>query len=135
MSETHPEIAAVLAGESDGCIITGDCLEVMAGMPDSSVDCIITDVPYNCSQKSNGLRRLDYGAWDKGFRYKPAVIAMRRVLRCSMAVWCGETQLSGILLMLRQGHCFLNSPNPPPLQRNSYHCLQRHPPKRHRQKV
>ncbi len=29
----YPEIDAVLAGESDGCIINGDCLEVMAEIP------------------------------------------------------------------------------------------------------
>jgi len=42
----YPEIAAVLAGESEGVIICGDCLEVMAGMPDGCVDAVVTDPPY-----------------------------------------------------------------------------------------
>ena len=29
----YPEIDAVLSGESEGCIVCGDCLEVMAGTP------------------------------------------------------------------------------------------------------
>jgi len=42
----HPDIAAVLSGESDGCIVTGDCLEIMADMPDGCVDLVCTDPPY-----------------------------------------------------------------------------------------
>ena len=45
----HSDIAAVLAGESDGCIITGDCLEIMADMPDGCVDAVVTDPPYGCT--------------------------------------------------------------------------------------
>ena len=40
------EIKAVLDGESDGCIVCGDCLEIMAGMPDGCVDAVVTDPPY-----------------------------------------------------------------------------------------
>jgi len=50
----YPEIDAVLAGESDGCIITGDCLEVMAGMPDGCVDAVVTDPPYGHNNNNNG---------------------------------------------------------------------------------
>ncbi len=42
----YPEIDAVLAGESDGCIVCGDCLEVMADMPDGCVDAVVSDPPY-----------------------------------------------------------------------------------------
>jgi DNA modification methylase len=41
----NSEIEAVLAGESEGCIVQGDCLEVMAGMPDGCC-VVITDPPY-----------------------------------------------------------------------------------------
>ena len=43
---TYPEIDAVLAGESEGCIVCGDCLEVMADMPDGCADAVVTDPPY-----------------------------------------------------------------------------------------
>ena len=42
----HPDIAAVLAGESEGAIVHGDCLSVMADMPDGCVDLVCTDPPY-----------------------------------------------------------------------------------------
>jgi site-specific DNA-methyltransferase (adenine-specific) len=41
------EIKAVLDGESEGCIVQGDCLEVMADMPDGAVDISVTSPPYN----------------------------------------------------------------------------------------
>ena len=54
----HPDIAAVLAGESDGCIVCGDNLDVMRGMDECSVDTIITDPPY-------GLKFMGK-SWDHG---------------------------------------------------------------------
>lgn len=42
----HPDIAAVLAGESEGAIVCDDCLSVMADMPDGCVDAVVTDPPY-----------------------------------------------------------------------------------------
>lgn len=36
-------------------IIQGDCLEVIKDIPDKSVDCIITDPPYNLLKKQGSL--------------------------------------------------------------------------------
>ncbi len=47
------EIQNVLEGESAGCIVCGDCLDVMQDMPDGCVQCCVTSPPYW------GLR--DYG--------------------------------------------------------------------------
>ena len=54
----HPEIAAVIAGESEGCIVTGDCLEIMADMPDGCVDAVVTDPPYGIAIESHGQNFL-----------------------------------------------------------------------------
>jgi hypothetical protein len=43
----HPDIQAVLDGESEGCIIQGDCLEVMADMPEGCWDEIGLGVCYS----------------------------------------------------------------------------------------
>jgi site-specific DNA-methyltransferase (adenine-specific)/modification methylase len=57
----------------------GDCIEIMKSMPDNSVDCIITDPPYNISKEGNKIQRnyehynwdrrsdigLDFGEWDR----------------------------------------------------------------------
>jgi len=52
----HPDIAAVLSGESEGCIVCGDCLEIMADMPDGCVDAVVTDAPYGVG--------IDYASFD-----------------------------------------------------------------------
>lgn len=38
-------------------IICGDCLEVMKEIPDNSVDLVLTDPPYNISQKDRIIDR------------------------------------------------------------------------------
>lgn len=52
-------------------VTQGDCLEVMKGIKDGSVDLLLTDPPYNVSQKSNfhtmGRKGVDFGEWDKEF--------------------------------------------------------------------
>jgi len=60
-------------------IICGDCLKILPKIPDNSVDLIITDPPYNISQKGKSISRksmratsmkrnmdikLDFGDWD-----------------------------------------------------------------------
>jgi len=53
----YPEIDAVLAGESEGCIVHGDCLEVMAEMPDGGIDALVTDPPYGTEELGGGYGR------------------------------------------------------------------------------
>jgi site-specific DNA-methyltransferase (adenine-specific) len=54
----NDEIKSVLDGESEGCIVQGDCLEVMADMPDGCVDAAITSPPYNMGGNSLGYQPL-----------------------------------------------------------------------------
>jgi site-specific DNA-methyltransferase (adenine-specific) len=48
-----------------------DCIEGMTFIPENSVDLLLTDPPYNVSQKSNfhtmGRKGVDFGEWDKEF--------------------------------------------------------------------
>ncbi|PRS47588.1 site-specific DNA-methyltransferase [Bacillus sp. MZGC1] len=48
-----------------------DCLEGMHLIPNESIDLVLTDPPYNVSQKSNfqtmGRKGIDFGEWDKEF--------------------------------------------------------------------
>jgi len=50
-------------------LLKGDCLELMEGMPEKSVDLVLTDPPYNISVKNNfstmGRLGIDFGEWDK----------------------------------------------------------------------
>ena len=46
----NPDIQSVLDGESEGCIVCGDCLEIMKDMPDGCVDAVITDPPFGAGR-------------------------------------------------------------------------------------
>jgi len=43
----NDEIQAVLAGESQGCVLCGDCLDMMKEIPDGAVDIALTDPPFS----------------------------------------------------------------------------------------
>lgn len=42
----HPDVAAVLSGEKRWCVINSDCRDVLARIPDMSIDHIISDPPF-----------------------------------------------------------------------------------------
>jgi len=93
----NPEIQAVLDGKSDGCIVCGDCLEVMRDWPDGCVGLVLTDVPYNeVNRGSNGLRNLDKGLADAA-KFDWGVFGdMATLSSGSVYVWCGTEQVSRI---------------------------------------
>jgi site-specific DNA-methyltransferase (adenine-specific) len=81
----------------------GDMLEVLKQVEDKSIDLVLTDVPYNISQKSNGLRKLDYGEWDKQLGMESLWMEeMIRVCRGTIISFCGIEQLSGFTLQLKK---------------------------------
>lgn len=84
-------------------IYLGDMLEVLKGIDSRSVDLVLTDIPYNISQKSNGLRRLDYGEWDKQVGMESLWMEeMIRVCKGTVICFCGIEQLSGLTLQLKK---------------------------------
>ena len=50
-------------------LINGNILEAFSEIPDNSVDLVLTDPPYNVSQKNNfetmNRQSIDFGEWDK----------------------------------------------------------------------
>jgi len=59
------QIQAVLSGESDGCVVCGDCLDVLPELPDKCVDLVCTDPPYGiyaCGGKWGHKNALQ---WDR----------------------------------------------------------------------
>lgn len=56
-------------------LLNGDCLELLKGIPDESIDLLLTDIPFNISRANNfktmkdrtGRNGIDFGEWDKDF--------------------------------------------------------------------
>jgi len=87
-----PEIKKVLNGESNGCIVHGDCLEVMAEMPDGCVDAVVTDPPYD--EKTHRGARYGFRATSSEIPFAPlesvnvVVSPMLRVSRGWVIAFC-----------------------------------------------
>lgn len=90
----HSDIATVLAGESEGCVVTGDCMEIMADMPDGCVDAVVTDPPW-----------MDYktGRYDASGHHRPL-----DVLRPSeyMLTLAGVAKWASAMLCWCRWDCF-----------------------------
>lgn len=77
-------------------IIQGDCIDVMKGMEDESVDMVMTDIPYGViTRPSAGLRNFDKGNADKEtFSLQDFVESVSRVISGSCYVFCATEQVS-----------------------------------------
>ena len=83
-------------------IYNEDCLEGMKRIPDGSVDCIVTDIPYNeCNRADNGLRNLDKGKADIGcFDITELTDILCNKTRGSIYMFCGFNQVSNIRIAM-----------------------------------
>lgn len=93
-------------GVKEGFIYNCDCLNLLKLIPDKSIDLILTDPPYNISQKNktfrdyrsgkNGDINMDFGEWDYNFKIEPFLKESKRILQDngSIIVWTSE-QLYG----------------------------------------
>lgn len=74
----------------DATLYLGDCMEIMADMPDKSVDAVVTDPPYGISiNKSNRLsvsRGHGGEVWDE----QPADISLIVKLNAKKIIWGGN---------------------------------------------
>ena len=72
-----------------GVLICADSLEILPLIPDGSVDLVLTDPPYNASNKKIGLNPEHYEtineAWDKGFEpnFLKLINAKQEIIFCS----------------------------------------------------
>lgn len=87
---------------------------------------VVTDIPYNISQKHGGLREIDYGGWDKQFDHKPLVEWFWSI-RTSY-IWCAKEQLADLLTGFRERGLIDKSlawikPNPNPMN-GQHHWLE-----------
>lgn len=91
-------------------ITCADCLDILKEIPDHAIDLVLTDVPYNISQKSAGLRRLDYGQWDKQYGMELEwATAIMRLCRGTAIIWCSFQQW-GVIEKIYKDNDFLTRP-------------------------
>lgn len=79
-------------------LIHDDCLVAMVEIPDTSVDMVLADIPYDVvNRKSGGLRNLDKGNADVLlFSLEEMMDAVCRVCSGSVYIFCGTEQVSVI---------------------------------------
>lgn len=79
-------------------IICGDCIKLMQNLGNSSVDLILTDIPYGeVNRKSNKLRNLDKNFADvETFNLNEFLYECVRVCKGSIYIFCGIEQVSFI---------------------------------------
>ena len=72
-------------------VIQGDCLEVMKGIPDKSVDCIVTSPPYDNLRTYNGSLEWGEHIW------KPIIQELFRIVKDGgVVVWIvGDATIKG----------------------------------------
>lgn len=88
---------------ADCTLFTGDCLEVLANLPEASVDLIFADPPYNLSNdgitcQSGRMVSVNKAEWDKsqGFEADAAfheawILACKRVMKPDASIWISGT--------------------------------------------
>jgi site-specific DNA-methyltransferase (adenine-specific) len=113
-------------------VICGDCLEVMKDIPDKSVDCLITDPPYNYKINGGGSLRKKYSSYQKQvnelgyFDVKKFLEIVKPKLRIFNAyIWCGKETLLDIANWVKEKKMnwnilFWYKPNPLPAYNNTY---------------
>lgn len=83
-------------------LILGDCLDVMRGMKDESISCIITDPPYKMSHSTGGCTNIEMkNKWQGNIKAGNTVMGFD--LSIKFADWLPE-----VYRVLKQsGHCYI----------------------------
>lgn len=110
-----------------------DCLKYLKTLPDNCVDLVVTDPPYNVSQKKNisykGLSvTKNFGDWDFDFDPIPVLKELKRVLKPNgqIYVFCSTKQIPIYMNFFEEKCNFRNllvwnKTNPPPrLSKTNY---------------
>ena len=79
-----------------------DCLIALRNIPDGSIDCVCTDIPYNeVNRNDNGLRNLDKRDADTGiFDVTHLTKTLCEKTKGSIYMFCGINQVSPIRMAM-----------------------------------
>lgn len=108
-----------------------DCYEAIKKIPDNSVDCIYTDVPYLMQSGGKGggafgnrihnLIRRDMDSIIHGFDYKLLDELVRIMKKVNIFIWCNKQQILDIMNYFKNYSCDIltwNKTNPTPFTNN-----------------
>ena len=116
-------------------IYNEDCYEAIKKIPDKSVDCIYTDIPYlfadggsstsPLSQRIKKLKQEDLAGITKGIDYKIFDEFIRIMKKINCFIWCSKDQILDILNYFKnEGSNFeiltWNKTNPTPMTNNTF---------------
>lgn len=105
----------------------GDCMRLMRGMEDNSVDCVVTDIPFGVLNSVGrcGLNKVEKNGFNKGkadevtFSTHDFCEEVMRVCRGSIYVFCATEQVSEIRKIFSGGMttrlCVWEKTNPSPI--------------------
>lgn len=82
----------------------GDCMAVLGGIPDQSVDLVLTDIPFGgeLERDSQGLRQFSKGAADVlTFDLADFAAECERVTRKTVWLFCGIHQVGPLIQMFK----------------------------------
>lgn len=111
-------------------LINDDCIKRIRELKENSIDCVITDPPYNISRKTNfhtlSGRTMDFGKWDKDTKWENFIEELPRVLKDNSNVvifnnWTKLQSLANIMIAnnITVKRCLvLNKTNPAPFNRD-----------------
>jgi site-specific DNA-methyltransferase (adenine-specific) len=76
MTELHPDIAAVLSGERQWCVVAGDCRELLPAIPERGVDHVVSDPPFEEAAHTK-QRRVKRGGKAETLSFEPLSFELR----------------------------------------------------------
>jgi len=113
----------------------GDCYELIKQIPDKSIDCIYTDIPYlfadgGCSdsalsQRIKKLKEQDLKGITSGIDWSILDEFVRVMKRINCFIWCSKEQILHILNYFKAKGCMFeiltwNKSNPTPMTNNTF---------------
>lgn len=116
-------------------LFNGDCLEIMRGLPDNSVDLVITDPPYEIKGGKSGgcfgreARKYHSGIYDtgldKGVTNEVLDELYRVMKKPNIYIWCNKNQLRQYINFFEERGCTTDlltwhKTNPVPTCNNKY---------------
>lgn len=96
-------------------ITLGDSYKLMKDIPDNSIDCIYTDIPYlfadggfstsPLSQRIKKLKQEDLAEITKGIDYSILKEFIRVLKKVNCFIWCSKEQILNIMNFFKSNNC------------------------------